>query len=184
MAEMAKRRRKYAYGSVPGSNAYEGSAARRLERDTLVRPRPQVRPRERAVARPRVQVREAGRVSVFAVVGFAAVALCAVLLMFGYVQLAQISDQVVSLENEITTLKSEEAQLRVQYELAYDLSAIEEAVTADGRMIRPEDSQIVYVDLSAPDSVELFNEESPMTGVMGLVESAKDIFREVVEYFR
>ena len=89
-----------------------------------------------------------------------------------------------SLENEITTLKSEEAQLRVQYELAYDLSAIEEAVTADGSMIRPEDSQIVYVDLSAPDSVELFNEESPMTGVMGLVESAKDIFREVVEYFR
>ena len=83
-----------------------------------------------------------------------------------------------------STLKSEEAQLRVQYELAYDLSAIEEAVTADGSMIRPEDSQIVYVDLSAPDSVELFNEESPMTGVMGLVESAKDIFREVVEYFR
>ncbi len=181
-AELAKRRRRYAYGAAPGSNAYEGSAARRLEGQ--VRTRPQVRPRERVVARPRVRVREAGRVSVFAVVGFAAVALCAVLLMFGYVQLSQISDQVVELENQITTLKSEEAQLRVQYELAYDLSAIEAAVTADGSMVRPEESQIIYVDLSAPDSVELFGETETGTGFVSLLASVKDIFGTVVEYFR
>ena len=184
MAEMAKRRRKYAYGSVPGSNAYEGSAARRLERDTLVRPRPQVRARERAVARPRVQVREAGRVSVFAVVGFAAVALCAVLLMFGYVQLAQISDQVVSLENEITTLKSEEAQLRVQYELAYDLSAIEETVTSNGSMVKPQAGQIYSLDLSEEDSVVHYDQESAAEAAGGLLDAIGEFVDGVLSYFR
>lgn len=184
MATMAKRRRRYAYGNVPGSNAYEGSAARRLERAPAAQPRPQVRPRERAVARPRVRVREAGRVSVFAVAGFLAVAVCTVLLMWSYVELAQISNQVVEVKSDITALKSDEAKLRAQYELAYDLSDIEQTMTADGSMIRPGESQICYVDLSSPDCVELFDQETPVSGVLGMVESVKEIFGEVVEYFR
>lgn len=184
MATLAKRRTRYAYGSVPGSGAYEGSAARRLERAAVAQPRPLVRPRERAVARPKVQVREAGRVSVFAVAGFLAVSVCAALLLWSYVQLSLISTQVVEVKSEITALQSEEAKLRAQYELAYDLSDIEQTMTADGSMIRPGESQICYVDLSSPDCVERFDNETPVSGVLGLAESVKDIFGEVVEYFR
>ena len=184
MAAMAKRTRRYAYGTAPGSNAYEGSAVRRLERASVAQPRPQVRPRERAVARPRVRVREAGRVSVFAVTGFLAVAVCTVLLMWSYVELTQISSQVVEIKSEITSLQSEEARLRAQYELAYDLSDIEQTMTADGSMVRPGERQICYVDLSSPDSVELFDNETTVSGLLGLVASVKEIFGEVVEYFR
>ena len=184
MATIAKRRSRYAYGTVPGSNAYEGSAARRLERAPAAQPRPQVRPRERAVVRPRVRVREAGRVSVFAVAGFLAVTVCAVLLLWSYVELSQLSSEVVKVKSEITTLQSDEAKLRAQYELAYDLSDIEQTMTADGSMVRPGESQICYVDLSAPDCVELFDNETPVSGVLGLVGSVKEIFGEVVEYFR
>ena len=95
-----------------------------------------VRPRERAVVRPRVRVREAGLVSPFAVVGFLAVGVFAVLLLFSYVQLTTISQQVVELRSEMTALQSEEAKLRTAYELSYDLSSIEETMTASGAMVR------------------------------------------------
>ncbi len=121
-------------------------------------PGPMVRPRERAVVRPRVRVREAGLVSPFAVVGFLAVGVFAVLLLFSYVQLTTISQQVVELRNEMTALQSEEAKLRTAYELSYDLSSIEETMTASGAMVRPQNGQVVYVDLSEPDTVTFFNQ--------------------------
>ena len=107
MATAVKRRSRYTnYSRVP-YDAYDGSAARQLQREEVLRPRPMVRPRERAVVRPRVRVREAGLVSPFAVVGFLAVGVFAVLLLFSYVQLTTISQQVVELRSEMTALQSE-----------------------------------------------------------------------------
>ena len=77
----------------------------------------------------------------------------AVLLLFSYVQLTTISQQVVELRSEMTALQSEEAKLRTAYELSYDLSSIEETMTASGAMVRPQNGQVVYVDLSEPDTV-------------------------------
>ena len=91
---------------------------------------------------------------------------------------------MVEIKSEITSLQIEEARLRAQYELAYDLSDIEQTMTADGSMVRPGESQICYVDLSSPDSVELFDNETTVSGLLGLVASVKEIFGEVVEYFR
>lgn len=181
MASMAKRSARHVYQNVPGSS-YDGSAVRRLEREPAAQPR--VRPRERAVARPRVKVREAGKVAPFAVAGFAAVAVFAVLLLMSYIQLAQISNDVVSLKSEMTTLQSDEAQLRAEYALAYDLSDIEQKMTADGSMSHPQDSQICYVDLSEPDSIEFPTGEAPVKGLGGLVKSVRDLVGEIVEYFR
>ena len=58
MATAVKRRSRYTnYSRVP-YDAYDGSAARQLQREEVLRPRPMVRPRERAVVRPRVRGRE------------------------------------------------------------------------------------------------------------------------------
>lgn len=185
MAEMVRRKPRYAsYHRVPDRLDYDGSAARRLEREEVLQPRPLVRPRERVVARPRVQVREAGRISVFAVVGFLAVGVFAVLLLMGHVQLAAISDDVVALRSQMTGLQTEEAKLRAQYELAYDLKTIEVNATSSGRMVKPQSEQIIYVDLSEPDSVVCFTQEARVTGAAGAVESLKKICAEIVEYFR
>ena len=184
MATAVKRRSRYTnYSRVP-YDAYDGSAARQLQREEVLRPRPMVRPRERAVVRPRVRVREAGLVSPFAVVGFLAVGVFAVLLLFSYVQLTTISQQVVELRSEMTALQSEEAKLRAQYALAYDPSDIEQSMTASGAMIRPQDSQICYVDLSEPDAVEICTGEQPVKGLKGLLASLKELGGAVVEYFR
>ena len=166
MATAVKRRSRYTnYSRVP-YDAYDGSAARQLQREEVLRPRPMVRPRERAVVRPRVRVREAGLVSPFAVVGFLAVGVFAVLLLFSYVQLTTISQQVVELRSEMTALQSEEA------------------MTASGAMVRPQNGQVVYVDLSEPDTVTFFNQDEAVAGLDGMFESVKSIASEIVAYFQ
>ena len=180
MATAVKRRSRYTnYGRVP-YDAYDGSAARQLQREEVLRPRPMVRPRERAVVRPRVRVREAGLVSPFAVVGFLAVGVFAVLLLFSYVQLTTISQQVVELRSEMTA----HSKLRTAYELSYDLSSIEETMTASGAMVRPQNGQVVYVDLSEPDTVTFFNQDEAVAGLDGMFESVKSIASEIVAYFQ
>ena len=161
-----------------GNLAYAQPAARPLERGgaEVLRPQPKVRPRERALARPKVRVREAGQISIFAVVGFLAVGVFAVLLMLSTVQLTMVSDEVVSLRSELSSLQSEEAKL-----MAFDPSTIEERVTADGSMVKPAAGQIYTLDLSESDSVVYYDQESTGMGflatVQGMIDSALSYFR-------
>ena len=179
MAAAVKRNRRYdpyPYGGVTAGD-YDGSAARSLQEEVL-QPRPVVRPRERAAVRPKVRLREAGAV------GFLAVGVFAVLLLFSYVQLMTISQQVADLNSEMTTLQSEEARLRAEYELAYDLDAIGAALTESGTMVEPRNGQVVYVDLSEPDTVTLFRQDDGTPGLEGLFQSVRSIAGEILAYFR
>ena len=162
-------------------SAYDGSAARVLDGEEVLRPEPRVRPRHQELARPKVHTREAGKVSLFAVAGFAAVAVLAVFIIMSYVQLSTVSGEVVSLNNEMTRLQSEEAVLRARYELAYDVGAIENAVTADGSMSRPQLGQMVYVDMTEPDSVVIYDRPQEKSG--GLLDGAREIVGNILAYF-
>ena len=105
MASAVKQRRAYdPYRNM--SYAYDGSAARVLDGGEALRPRPQVRPRQQELSRPKVATRPAGHVSLFAVAGFATVAVMAVLVLMSYVKLSSISRQVVQLDGEMTRLQS------------------------------------------------------------------------------
>lgn len=191
MATAAVRKNRYStaratYGSVAYDLDYAegGSLSRRAGEETL-RPRPLVRPRERAAVRPKVRVREAGSVSLFAVIGFLTVGIFATMFIMGCAQLAAYSDDIASLDKQLTALQSEESRLRTEYKLAFDLSGIEQDVTADGGMVKPQTGQIIYIDLSEPDSVVLFEEaETPITGVQGALAGLKQVFDNIVEYFR
>ena len=180
MAEAVKRGSYDPYRNI--SYAYDGSAARVLEPETTAKPRTRthVRPRQEELTRPKVRTREAGKVAPFAVCGFAAVAVLAVFMLLSFVQLSSISQQVVELNSELTALKSEEATLRARYELAYDLRSIETTLTSDGSMSRPQTGQIVYVDLTAPDSVVVYGETDSGTSFL---ESAKEIVNNILAYF-
>lgn len=161
--------------------AYDGSAARVLEQEEVLQPKPKVRPRHKTVARPQVQVRAAGKVSLFAVAGFGLVTVLAAFIISGYVQLSVISAQTVELNNEMSQLKSEEATLRARYELAYDLGAIESAVTSDGSMSRPQAGQMVYVDLTEPDSVVRYNQVEETGG--SILDSVEEVIGNLLAYF-
>lgn len=160
--------------------AYDGSAARVLDGEEVLQPRPRVQPRHKQIARPQVEVRPAGKVSLFAVTGFAAVAVMAVLILMSFVQLSSISSEMVSLDSQMTDLRSEEATLRARYELAYDLGAIESAVTSDGSMSRPQAGQMVYVDLTEPDHVVVYNTEEAGGSFLDTVE---EMIGSILSYF-
>ena len=180
MAVAAKRESYDPYRNI--GYAYDGSAARVLEQEEALQPNPRVRPRHRTLSRPQVQVRAAGKISPFAVVGFTAVVVLAAFIIMGYVRLSAISTQAVALRDEMSELKSEEATLRARYELAYDLAAIESAVTSDGSMSRPQTGQMVYVDLTEPDSMVRYYEPQGQDG--GILDSVKEVAASLLAYFQ
>ena len=161
------------------SVAYDGSAARVLRGEEVLAPRPRVRPRTQELTRPHVEARPAGKVSIFAVLGFGVVLVLAVCILMNYVTLSSLANETVALNSQLTQLKSEEATLLARYELAYDLGAIESAVTADGSMSRPQAGQMIYVDLTEPDSVTLYNQEE----TTGFWDGIEEFIGNILAYF-
>lgn len=174
------------YGNVAYVPAYDGSAVRAPQREELTQPLPKPRVRERqrekVLTRTQVQVREAGWVSPFGVIGFLAVGVFAALLLFSYTQYTVLTDQIVDLRGELTALQTEGASLSAQYEQVFDMTRIQAAV--GDTMVRPSPDQIVYLDLSEPDNVVLYRDGEQAEGVDGLVQGLSEIVTEVIEYFR
>ena len=140
-----------------GGSAVDGSLAREL--DWAVRERElrhageAPRPREAAEAPkvraiPKVQLRQAEKVSLLAVAGFAVVAVLALVVLAHYIQLTQLSSE------------AENAVLTAQYEQMFDLASVREAAEAMG-MTKPSSSQIYYIDLTEGDSAVVYQEANP-----------------------
>ena len=174
------------YGSMAYSPAYDGSAVRapRREEELYTPPRPKQREyaRRKALTRVQVEVREAGQVAPFAVVGFLAVALFAVMLVMSYVQLTVANDEMVSLRGELSDLQTENATLTAQYERVFDMATLQAAV--GDTMVRPTSDQVTYIDLSEPDAVVLYGQEETEGGLMGALKSAGRVLGGMIEYFR
>ena len=134
----------------------------------------------RAHESTKAKVRPAERVSPVMVVGFAAVAVMMALMVFSYVQLNTISSSIVSMRSQVAALQTEQVKLMTDYEQAFDLSSVKEAALAAG-MSTPSDSQVYYIDLSAPDAAEVFVRETG--GIDAVVASAGEAAMRVVEYF-
>ena len=173
------------YGSVAYAPAYDGSAVRapRKEEELHRSPRPQTRQRKHTheLTRTQVQVREAGQVAPFAVVGFLAVAVMAVLLLGSHAQLTVEYGDMVGLRRELSVLQTENATLTARYEKVFDMETLQTAVGST--MVRPTSDQVVYIDLSEPDAVEVFDGAGSNVFVSA-VRGVSRAVRGVVEYFR
>lgn len=172
------------YGSVAYAPAYEGGALRTPRGEQTLQPRPKVRTHERArtLTRTKVQVRQAGEVSPFAVVGFLTVGVFAALVIFSYAQFTVANSHLSSLRGELQDLQAQNVTLSAEYERVFDMERIQAAV--GDTMVRPTSDQIVYLDLSQPDNVVLSREQERSTGIQGALEGLEDIFQRVIEYFR
>ncbi len=191
MAEKMRRRSrkntmKYeSYGNVAYAPEMEGGAvAAPRPEESIPLPRRRVRERTqpRALTRAQVQVREAGVVAPFGVVGFLVAAAFAVMLVFSYAQQIQLATQVSSLQSEYSAVVVENASLSAQYERLFDIASIEAAVA--GTMIRPSAEQVVYLDLSQPDVVNNFGTDQRVDGVAGLISGVREIITDMQEYFQ
>ena len=192
MARTGSGKTKYRYGGgrVVGNLAYdlnyaerhaERRAPRPRQEEPVRRPEPVRAPQRQAKTAARPRVRERQRVSGVLLLGFAALAAMVTVVLMSYAQLTSISSDVVSMQKELKSLESEHVSLLTQYERTFDLSAIRQAAAAAG-MYKPSSSQINYIDLSAPDSVELCAKRgnSVLSRVFASVERSVG---GVLEYF-
>ena len=180
---MATRRRfttRYdSYGSVAYAPVYEGNTVRAPRREEEYQPIPQ--PRRQQLERTEVEVRQAGAVAPFAIIGFMAVAVLAALLLFSHAQSTVLNAEVVQLRSQLTTLEAENAKLSAQYEQVFDMSKIQEAV--GDTMVRPTGSQAVYLDLSEPDTVVVFDQLKD-NRIFDALAAAGRTLGDLIEYFR
>lgn len=187
----ARELRYHSRGAVYGDLAYDldrevrehalrhaGEAPRRqtAETETAV---PKARPRVRSLSK--AQVRQRQKVSILSVLGVGAAIGLAVLLMMGYIQLTAISDEVVSLQDQLAELETENVALTAQHEQMFDLATVKEVAEAAG-MSKPSSSQIYYIDLSEGDSAVVYQQEE--TNLLSrLLTSLNHGIYAVVEYF-
>ena len=171
------------YGSVAYAPAYEGGALRSPKERTL-QPQPKVRTHERtrSLTRTKVQVREAGEISPFAVVGFLAVGVFAVLVIFSYAQFTVANSQLSSLRSELSDLQAQNVTLSAEYERVFDMERIQAAV--GDTMVRPTNDQVVYIDLSEPDTVVVYGEQAGENSLVSAVKELGAVLGEFIEYFR
>ncbi|MBP1736612.1 MAG: hypothetical protein H6Q60_493 [Oscillospiraceae bacterium] len=184
MEAEAKHRREYTtYGNVAYHAGYGGSVIQAPSREAI--PIPQTRPKRRAAARPKVRVREAGEVSVFAVSGFLVLLGLALMLIFSYSQINEIHTGTVVLQDQLADLQKEEVSLMAREQMAYDLQAIEKQETGDGSMSKPRSSQQVILDDSNEDNAVLYQNESStlITWIGQAVKNIGSLFSNVLSYF-
>jgi hypothetical protein len=187
---MAARRRNTTtystYGSVAYAPAYDGDAVRlpRPEQAPLpsVQPKTRQRVQRKALTRAQAQVRQAGQVAPFAVVGFLAVAVFAAMLLLSYAQQTVLNNNVVALRGQLNALQEQNVVLSAQYKKIYDIQTIQEAVGET--MIRPTSDQVVYIDLPQQDSVVVYDKQHVTDGLAGALKAIGDVAKEVIEYFR
>ena len=188
-----KRRYYNTPGVVNGNLARDLSSReleRRLERSGELAPdQYYVRRREsqsdilaRRRAKVKAAVRPAQKVSPMAVMGFSAVAVLMVALLFCYVRINAISGSIVEMQEQISALEVEQVSLLTRYEQAFDLATVKEAAQAAG-MRQPDDSQICYIDLPGEDQAVSY--DSQAEGVLSRFFAAvgRNIYA-AVEYFR
>lgn len=204
MARSNRRATKYPYGGgrVVGNLAYDlayeerrerraeeerREARRRAEEERREAARREAQRQEAQQPAPRrreqnaVRVRERQRVSGVMVLGIGALAVMVVAVLLSYAKLTSISASVVSKQQELKTLETEHVVLLTQYERTFDLETVKEAA-AEAGMYKPSASQISYIDLSAPDSVEI-SETQSVSVLSRVFTSLGQSALSVVEYF-
>ena len=142
----------------------------------------QVRQQPKVHAAPKVLVRERQKVSLFSLLGFAAVAGLAVLVLMSYIQLTALASDTVALKKQLSTLETEHATLTAQYEQMFDLTTVREAAEAAG-MTKPSTSQICYLDMAGGDSAIVYQQEEPSV-LSSVLTSLNPGVYAVVEYFK
>lgn len=175
----------YDANAIYGSLAYDYSKAapyhegmgRPVERQVIIPAPPKIK--EEVAVRAKVQTNQA--VSPFAIIGFACAAILLVFTLMAKIQLTTVTNDTVTLENQLSDLKVAQNRLLINYEKAFNLTEIEENATKSLGMQRPRDEQIFYLDSNVPDKAVVMNNNGTKSG---FVERVFDAISSISEYFK
>ena len=138
-------------------------------------------PQPKAQPRRHPQAQAKTRPSPLLVGGIVLVCALVMVLLLGYVQLTRVSNQVVTLKDQLTTLQEEHVALVTEYEKTFDLATIKAAAEEAG-MSKPTSGQVQYIDLSGSDTAVVYGDEPGV--VEKAISSIKGGAQFIWEYFR
>ncbi len=167
-----------------GSRHIFGSAAPALER-----PEPKAEPEVKRIPLERVSLRADAQekplarqgISLFALAGWACIAILAVLLIMSYTELNTISDQTHTLTEQMDELKLQETRLKIDYESTFKLDEVEEYASNMLGMVKAESGQVKYLNDRAGDQAVMISDGGSGGGLMAKLKS---LLTSVSEYFR
>ena len=138
-------------------------------------------PQPKAQPRRHPQAQAKSRPSPLLVGGIVLVCALVMVLLLGYVQLTVVSNHVVTIKDQLTTLQEEHVALVTEYEKTFDLATIKAAAEEAG-MSKPTSGQIQYIDLSGSDTAVVYGDEPGV--VEKAISSIKGGAQFIWEYFR
>lgn len=166
------------YGSAVPKEAPETAA----ERDRKVRESAEERRREQERQEAVKRAKEAQSVSVFAVIGYIAVAAMMVFVLSGYIHLTEVSAEITSLKKEISLLETEQRRLSVEYETTFNTNRIAEYATGVLGMTKLSDQNTRIVRMEHDDRAEVLNADDS-TG-LGILRAVREAISKFSEYLR
>ena len=112
--------------------------------------------------------------------------ICTVLFMFMMLTMAQINEftqDISALQSELSELRKQEEELRLDVELKNDLRVIENAAINDLGMVKADEVKKQYVFVGNEDKIEVIEPETEEDSFMNAVMSAiGENFKELLEY--
>ena len=129
---------------------YNGSTAPEIQSPGL--------PEERRAPKKQKRVKAKAMIAPTALMGLMVVACMLILVVFGYVQLYEATEQVSDLERELSSLMQQQVILESLYEGGIDLDYIEQRAAELGFSV-PTKEQTVYLNLSGADKAEIYTSE-------------------------
>ena len=112
--------------------------------------------------------------------------ICTVLFMFMMLTMAQINEftqDISALQSELSELKKQEENLRLDVELKNDLRVIEELAVNQLGMVKADEVKKQYVVIGNEDKIEVVEPETTEDSLINTVMSSiGENFRELMEY--
>ena len=138
-------------------------------------------PQPKAQPRRHPQAQAKTRPSPLLAGGIVLVCALVMVLLLGYVQLTVVSNHVVTIKDQLTTLQEEHVALVTEYEKTFDLATVKAAAEEAG-MSKPTSGQVQYIDLSGSDTAVVYGDEPGV--VEKAISSIKGGAQFIWEYFR
>jgi cell division protein FtsL len=151
--------------AVPAPSEIDYSPARRTEIRPATVPAPKTAPRTvpsqsparspkttpKAAPRSYRKKQKAYGISLYSAIGFVVIAVMMIFVLLAHVRYAEVTNETVKLQTQMTTLNEQERKLQIAYVNAFDINQVEQYATNQLGMSQPAESQIGTISVTAQD---------------------------------
>lgn len=99
--------------------------------------------------------------------------------LFANIELTRLSDETSVMQRAYDAACKQEARLKLDYERAFDMTELEQWVTARMGMRKPKELQVIYIGAEPGERVQVLRTAEGQKGLLGKLS---DILSRLSEY--